>query len=357
MGTSGFNLQQSIDSYIGVIMNQGSITGSDAAELTAHLFDATDSLRSQGLSEEEAFLIARKRLGEEALLTDEYSKVNTSVKTNRIWAYMFIGVNVFFSVPTLSLGLLAASNLYFFKALGDSALGASIITVCHVLFCVLVWTVVINKRTISYFIEKQVEVNPVRISCLSFIPLLAIFVIRTAFYSLDQFNILSRYTLSSFGSSIPELSFYLVLLSMGAAGLCLLFSIDKIGRLTLKSLFEKPSVIFLVLIGLLVEILAASTRVIRMDNILGSAIIFGSVYMFLSFLIAFNNSKSEVNKYLLITTILGLCLELAVGIDADLDRGNTYNTAYYVSASIIFIIAGRYLGMRLREERKEVQNL
>lgn len=357
METSGFNLQQSIDSYISVIKNQGSITGSDAAELTAHLFDATDFLRGQGLSEEEAFLIARKRLGEEAVLTEEYSKINTSVKTNKVWAYMFIGVNVFFSIPALTLGLLAASNLYVFKAFGDSAPGALIITACHIVFCVLVWAVVLNKRRISYFIENQVEMNPVRISCLSFIPMAAMFVINTAFYSIDQSNILSRYPLSGFSGSIPEFSFYLVLLSMGAAGLCLLFSIDKIGRLTSKSLFEKPSVLFLVLIGLLVEFLAASTRIIQMESMVGSAIIFGSVYMLLSFLITFNNSKVDVNKYLLIATALGLCLELAVGIDADLDRGDTYNTAFYVSASIILIIAGRYLGIRFREGNNLVQNL
>lgn len=356
MGTSGFNLQQSIEAYIGLIKNQGSITGTDAAELTAHLYDATDSLKAGGLSEEEAFLIARKRLGDENVLTKEYSKVNTTVKTNKIWAYMFIGLNAFYSVPCLALSLLAASNLYVYKAFGDSLPAASMITVCHAVFCVMIWSVVLNKRRISYFIEKQVEINPIRISSLSFIPLIVVFVASKLFHGIDQSHIVRRYPLSGYSSSIPEFSFYLVLLSVLMAILCLLFSVNRVERLTLRSLFEKSSVIFLVLIGFLVEIVAASTRAIRIDGILGSAIIFGSVYMIFSFIIAFYNNKKEVNRYLFIGTALGLFLEVAVGIDADLYRGNTYNTAYFATASIISIIIGRYLGVRLREGKSLLWN-
>ena len=69
MGSSNFNLEQSINNYISLIQNQGSLTGSDVAELTAHLHDATDALKQRGLSEEEAFTIACKRLGNETVLT------------------------------------------------------------------------------------------------------------------------------------------------------------------------------------------------------------------------------------------------------------------------------------------------
>ncbi|WP_407427356.1 hypothetical protein [Arcticibacter sp.] len=78
--------------------------------------------------------------------------------------------------------------------------------------------------------------------------------------------------------------------------------------------------------------------------------------MTLSFLIAFYNRRSDVNRYLLIATVFGLSLEIAVGIVADLDRGNTYNTAYFASASVIAIVIGRYLGVKLREAGKLVWN-
>lgn len=68
MGSSNFNLEQLISDYIDRIRIQGSITGSDAEELTNHLYDATEALNKQGLSEEEAFIIACKRLGTEAVL-------------------------------------------------------------------------------------------------------------------------------------------------------------------------------------------------------------------------------------------------------------------------------------------------
>ncbi len=171
MGSSNFNLQQSINNYINLIRSQGSITGSDAAELTAHLFDATDALQSQGLSEEEAFTIACKRLGNEAVLTEEYSKVNTTVKTNKVWAYLFIGFNLLYALPSLFFSAVALLYLLVYRNFSTSITSVFIITSFHLLFSASIWYIVKQKRQISHFIEKQVELNTFRFVCLSFIPL------------------------------------------------------------------------------------------------------------------------------------------------------------------------------------------
>ena len=71
MEASKFNLGQSVNNHVSQIKQQGSLTDSDAQELTAHLYDATDDLKKHGLSEEEAFIVARKRIGSKEELTKE----------------------------------------------------------------------------------------------------------------------------------------------------------------------------------------------------------------------------------------------------------------------------------------------
>ncbi|MFD2160790.1 permease prefix domain 1-containing protein [Paradesertivirga mongoliensis] len=170
MEPSTFNLKQSVDNYIGFIKNQGSITNSDAAELSAHLYDATDSLINRGLSEEEAFIIACKRLGNEDVLTQEYSKVNASVKMNGIWAYLIIGFNLCYSLPSLFLLCVGMFYLTVYTIYSSSIESTLIVTIFHLLVTFFVFYIARKKNEISQFIEKQVQYNTLRIVCLSFIP-------------------------------------------------------------------------------------------------------------------------------------------------------------------------------------------
>jgi len=349
MGSSNFNLRQSINNYIDLIRSQGSITGSDAAELTAHLFDATDALRKQGLSEEEAFTIACKRLGNEAVLTEEYSKVNTSVKTNKIWAYLFIGFNLLYALPSLSFTAIAALYLVVYENFSTSMTSVFIITTFHLLFCAFVSYIVKNKRAISHFIEKHVELNTLRFVCLSFIPLFINVIPFGAFSKLERSWAL-KYPVYVFNSSVIEFSFYVAVMSMIAGVLSLVFSINKTENLTLKTLFQKPSVLFLLSFGVVTELFAASTRAMHIESLVGSALVFGLVYMAASFLITFYNYKSNVNRYLLITMFFGVFMEIAVGIYADISRGDTYFTVYFVSGILLGIGLGRYLGVKLHDQ-------
>lgn len=128
--------------------------------------------------------------------------------------------------------------------------------------------------------------------------------------------------------------------------ICLIFSINKTEKLSLKSFFERPSIFFLISFGIILELLAASTRSLHIDAISLSALVFAVVYFSASYLLAYYNSEGSINKYLLIKSAFGLVMETAVGISADIDRGNTYFTAYYVSFMLIGIMVGRFLGMK-----------
>jgi hypothetical protein len=161
MESANFNLQQSIDDYIRQISNQGGITSSDAKELSTHLYDETEDLQKHGLSEEEGFFIACKRLGNKELLTQEYSKVNTSVNTNKIWAYLFIGFNLLYTLPSLILIGIVLLYREVYQHFQDSGVSALIITTFHLLFISFIWLIIKNKNLISDFIKKQVNTNAI----------------------------------------------------------------------------------------------------------------------------------------------------------------------------------------------------
>ncbi len=115
-----------------------------------------------------------------------------------------------------------------------------------------------------------------------------------------------QYPVHVFKNSFIEFSFYVAFMSMIAGVLSLVFSINKTENLTLKTIFEKPSVLLLLLFGVVIELFAASTRALHIENLVGSALVFGLVYMAASFLITFYNNKSSVNRYLMIAMFFGL---------------------------------------------------
>jgi len=73
-----------------------SFTNSDAEELKGHLLDIAEELVSQGLSEEEAFVVASSRLGEPMDLKDEFEEINTPVIQLRKTILVLSGILAFF---------------------------------------------------------------------------------------------------------------------------------------------------------------------------------------------------------------------------------------------------------------------
>ena len=86
-----FDLNEAIEAWRRELADAGDLRASDIAELETHLRDGFAELRAGGLSEDESFLIARRRLGGEELV-EEFAKVNP----NAIWAergkWMLLGV-------------------------------------------------------------------------------------------------------------------------------------------------------------------------------------------------------------------------------------------------------------------------
>lgn len=73
-----FELDAEIRAWRAVLSASGSFVFSDIEELESHLRDSVDALLSQGLSTEEAFLVAIKRLGDVSAVNEEFAKVSTA---------------------------------------------------------------------------------------------------------------------------------------------------------------------------------------------------------------------------------------------------------------------------------------
>lgn len=72
-----FDLEANINAWCDYLRASGKLAETDIVELENHLRDQIEELVTDGLSQEEAFLIGVKRLGNVNLISAEYSKVNT----------------------------------------------------------------------------------------------------------------------------------------------------------------------------------------------------------------------------------------------------------------------------------------
>ena len=356
METGNFNLDAAIKKHVQNLQNKGSITAADGTELSSHLYDSTEALIKQQLTIEEAFIISAKRLGTDDVLHNEYSKVNISLNVNRTWAYMILGFNVLYAVPLVIFTLLVGVSNWMLRIYSASIATTVVVTTLNICACIAIIHAVLQKHRIARFIENCVEKQALRTVAWSFfLPVSTTFISSFLFPGFTGPKINST-IMASFHSSWVEMSFYLVFITFALAGLSLVASVSKFEKLTLKTLFERPGMTFLFISGVIVELLAASTRTIRLPHnspeVLGtifSFAIFGVVYMAFSALISFYNEKQSW-RYLVVFAAVGFAIETSAGINADMNRGNTYFTAFYVSSLVLGVIAGKYIGEVLRNK-------
>ena len=81
-----FDLEAQIRTWKSHLYAAGSISHADIDELESHLRDSIDDLTAKGISTEEAFLIAIRRLGDISIIHDEFAKISTE----DIWKHLLV---------------------------------------------------------------------------------------------------------------------------------------------------------------------------------------------------------------------------------------------------------------------------
>jgi len=93
-----FDLNHALQQWRASLQNLGGFSADELEELEGHLRESISVLHARGLSAQEAFTIATRRLGSERQLSDEFAKANPQ----RIWTeramWMVVGVLVAYMV-------------------------------------------------------------------------------------------------------------------------------------------------------------------------------------------------------------------------------------------------------------------
>ncbi len=97
-----FELNRQMDQFHSELQANHAMDETNVNELMAHMRDEMDTLQGKDLSEEEAFWIARHRLGDTNAIHTEFSKVNHSLVWRKRMIWLLLGYFVFSMVPKLA---------------------------------------------------------------------------------------------------------------------------------------------------------------------------------------------------------------------------------------------------------------
>ncbi|MEM7384304.1 MAG: permease prefix domain 1-containing protein [Verrucomicrobiota bacterium] len=86
-----FELENAIASWRAQWVASEGVSRETVAELEEHLREQVDGLRTSGLPEEEAFLLARRRLGDSGALDEEFCQVAPGIAWRRRLFWMVVG--------------------------------------------------------------------------------------------------------------------------------------------------------------------------------------------------------------------------------------------------------------------------
>lgn len=92
-----FNFADQVNDWAESLKARPSLTESDIEELKCHLYDSCESLMEKGLSEEEAFILAKMRMGDSPELDEAFREANQPVIQMRRSLYILAGVLVYFA--------------------------------------------------------------------------------------------------------------------------------------------------------------------------------------------------------------------------------------------------------------------
>ncbi len=94
---SSFNIEEEVNSWAGSLKDKPVLTESDVEEMKNHLYDSCEALMEKGLSEEEAFMVAKMRMGDSPELDEAFREANQPVIQMRRSMYILAGVLVYFA--------------------------------------------------------------------------------------------------------------------------------------------------------------------------------------------------------------------------------------------------------------------
>jgi hypothetical protein len=130
-----FKTDYAVNELLAAIATRDTLTTEDVRELKAHLLDSIQQLEQTGLSPEEAFVVAKLRLGNKEMLAIEFEKVNGVSMLRKEWVFIFIGI----SLAVIFWNLFESSKVIFGRLVTNGSLSinqAAVLMVCFYLLSI-----------------------------------------------------------------------------------------------------------------------------------------------------------------------------------------------------------------------------
>ncbi len=143
-----FNVDEHIQQWRRELNNAEVCHSSDLEELEIHLRDEMEGLGDKGLSDQEAFIVASRRLGDRANLVCEFAKVNTHTIFLKRLLWVCIGVLASLLIPKI------AATFTQGVALGALKLGMTQSGLYILIPSLQIITLMIGILAIVYFIKQ-----------------------------------------------------------------------------------------------------------------------------------------------------------------------------------------------------------
>ena len=96
------DVEKQIDQWRAGLAGSETFDNADIRELESHLREEIEHLKSVSLSDEEAFLVARHRLGDTAALEGEFQKINGCGRLLRRFCWGIMAVLLYFTAATFA---------------------------------------------------------------------------------------------------------------------------------------------------------------------------------------------------------------------------------------------------------------
>lgn len=339
-----FHLDTAINTLMAEVSSKGTLTAEDIKELKLHLYDSAQNLKLSGLNDEEAFQVAKIRLGNKDALILEYEKVNGRSIVNKEWIFIFIGIGI--SIIVSNLLLFTQTLIGYFNAIGKitTTNAAYLLSFAHLLILLLVIYIFKKGEKVVLFFKETfygsqiilITIFSVVAGLLTFVPLTKFLGPRVYNQSLQALNEIffdSRFTETIIRGTIPITIALAIFLSIHSVN-------QKIGW---QTVFKSHHYLYIFILGIGLETTASLLSRQLFPSAWFGPIIFGVTII--AGMLAFIHFNKEQHG---IWVKLSCFISFSLGIEvfASIYRGEgkwTSSPLFYYGIGIIISIALGFL--------------
>ena len=349
-----FKLDAAVNSLLHQVSEKGTLTSEDSRELKSHLNDSVQQLIHTGLTEEEAFEVAKLRLGNKEELAFEFEKVNGTSLVNKEWVFLFIGIGLSIIIGNLLKFLQVIIGYMHKSGKISSSVGTLLVSLPYLLLIFLVIYIFKNgEKLVVFFKERFFTLN-------SFVILLI-----AAMTGLLSFSSIEFFLPASIREGTFTLLFQIIrknrlseMIILGTIpvtmGLAFYFSVQSVNQKTgWQTLFKTNNIGHILLLSFALEIAASMLSRGLFITAWFGPIISGTVIF--SALLAFIHYNKNQPKLWLKTFLFAL-FPLLVELIESIRRGEVSWVSsplfYYGIGTIISIALGFLIGYQRLKTKK-----